>query len=55
MKKIQLLFLVADFLYICQDYYLINKEGGIEDTRHGQKYISIGKYDTIQNSFKMKY
>ena len=29
-----------------------NKEGGIEGDDIGQKYISLGKYDTIQTSFK---
>ena len=39
-------------LYL-SDYYFDNQEGGIEGKEFGSKYLSVGKYDTIQNSFKM--
>jgi hypothetical protein len=34
------------------NYHFNNKEGGVEGLEWGSKYISSGKYDTIQNSFK---
>ena len=33
------------------NYYFDNQEGGVEDGEWGDKYVSTGKYDTIQNSF----
>ena len=38
-------------LYI-SNYFFDNQEGGIEGNEWDNKYISAGKYDTIQNSFK---
>jgi hypothetical protein len=38
-------------LYL-SNYYFDNKEGGVEGLEFERKYISSGKYDTIQNSFK---
>jgi peptidoglycan/LPS O-acetylase OafA/YrhL len=38
-------------LYL-SNYLFDNKEGGVEGLEWGVKYISSGKYDTIQNSFK---
>ena len=34
------------------NYIFDNKEGGVEELEWEDKYISTGKYDTIQNSFK---
>jgi hypothetical protein len=34
------------------NYFFDNQEGGIEGKWWHKKYISLGKYDTIQNSFK---
>ena len=34
------------------NYFFDNKEGGVEELEWEDKYISTGKYDTIQNSFK---
>ena len=33
-------------------YFFDNQEGGIEDEKWRKKYISLGKYDNIQTSFK---
>ena len=38
-------------LYL-SNYYFDNKEGGVEGLEFGYKYVSSGKYDTIQNSFR---
>ena len=38
-------------LYL-SNYLFDNKEGGVEGLEWDTKYISTGKYDTIQNSFK---
>jgi hypothetical protein len=38
-------------LYL-SNYFFDNKEGGVEGQEWRDKYISSGKYDTIQNSFK---
>ena len=38
-------------LYI-SNYYFDNKEGGIEGSYYTQRFVSVGKYNTIQNSFK---
>ena len=34
------------------NYYFDNQEGGVEGGESGVKFISVGKYDTIQSSFK---
>jgi peptidoglycan/LPS O-acetylase OafA/YrhL len=34
------------------NYFFDNKEGGVEGLEWNDKYVSTGKYDTIQNSFK---
>ena len=34
------------------NYYFDDKEGGVEGEKWSRKYLSLGKYDTIQNSFK---
>ena len=34
------------------NYHFDNQEGGVEGLDWGMKYVSTGKYDTIQNSFK---
>ena len=39
-------------VYLSDGKLFDNKEGGIEGDDIGQKYISLGKYDTIQASFK---
>ena len=39
-------------VYLSDGKLFDNKEGGIEGDDIGQKYISLGKYDTIQTSFK---
>jgi peptidoglycan/LPS O-acetylase OafA/YrhL len=38
-------------LYL-SNYFFDNQEGGVEGLEWAHKYISSGKYDTIQNSFK---
>ena len=38
-------------LYL-SNYFFDNKEGGVEGLEWNYKYVSSGKYDTIQNSFK---
>ena len=38
-------------LYL-SNYYFDNQEGGVEGLEWEKKYVSLEKYDTIQNSFK---
>ncbi len=38
-------------LYL-SNYFFDNQEGGVEGRKWGSKFLSSGKYDTIQNSFK---
>jgi hypothetical protein len=38
-------------LYI-SNYFFDNQEGGIEGKEYHNKYVSVGKYNTIQSSFK---
>jgi peptidoglycan/LPS O-acetylase OafA/YrhL len=38
-------------LYL-SNYYFDNQEGGVEGLEFEKYYLSLGKYDTIQNSFK---
>ena len=40
------------FPLILSNYYFDNQEGGAEIGPRRSKYISLGKYNTIQNSFK---
>ena len=43
--------LVNSVTYL-SNYYFDNQEGGVEGLESSDKYLSSGKYDTIQNSFK---
>jgi peptidoglycan/LPS O-acetylase OafA/YrhL len=38
-------------LYL-SNYYFNNQEGGVEGGQYAKKYVSVGKYYTIENSFK---
>jgi peptidoglycan/LPS O-acetylase OafA/YrhL len=38
-------------LYL-SNYYFNNQEGGVEGGQYEKKYVSVGKYYTIENSFK---
>ena len=50
--KDSIIILGGRFPLYLSNYYFVNQERGIEEVKWEQKYISVGKYKTIQDSFK---
>ena len=51
-EKNSIIIIGGRFPLYLSNYFFNNQEGGIEDKEMDAKYISLGKYNTIQNSFK---